>query len=156
MFALCCRWFIATKFFPTKSRRAFPCWDEPAFKATFKLSIKHCSKYTAASSMPVRERIDADSGKTWTKFETTPNISTYNLGFVISDFTCSENPSKKLNVCANKKILPDMKFIQEVQDKALPFVNELAGIPEASWKLDSYAIPEADATMGNWGLTVYR
>ena len=48
-----CRYVVSSKFQPTYARRAFPCFDEPSFKSTYKISLVKPTHLTALSNMPV-------------------------------------------------------------------------------------------------------
>src|SRR5216683_3299252 len=44
---------IATELEPADARRIFPCWDEPAFKASFEPSVTVPRNFLALSNMPI-------------------------------------------------------------------------------------------------------
>ena len=44
---------LSSKLEPADARRIFPCWDEPAFKATFTLTVTVSSTFMAVGNMPV-------------------------------------------------------------------------------------------------------
>jgi len=73
-------------FQPIRGRRLFPCWDEPAFKATFNISILHHENYTALSNMPIQNLEFVGNNMVWTHFRTTPLMSTYHVAVVLTNF----------------------------------------------------------------------
>ena len=56
------RYLATTQFEPTDARRAFPCWDEPARKATFQVTLCVRRDLVAVSNMPVESEEDAGDG----------------------------------------------------------------------------------------------
>ncbi|MCH8832088.1 MAG: M1 family peptidase, partial [Chloroflexi bacterium] len=79
------RYLATTQFEATDARRAFPCWDEPAQKASFDLTLVIPSDLVAVSNNPVVEEVAVDGGLKSLRFGETPVMSTYLLAFVIGD-----------------------------------------------------------------------
>lgn len=80
-----------TQFSPVHAWKAFPCFDEPIYKATFSLSLRHDAQYTSLSNMPVDSSTPADEdGWVTERFARTPRMSTYYLAWAVCNFTYRE------------------------------------------------------------------
>lgn len=81
-----CRWLATSHFEPTDARAAFPCFDEPALKANFTLTVV---RQPSQISLFNTDRVSEDNfkdGLMVDQFETTVKMSTYLVAFVVCDF----------------------------------------------------------------------
>ncbi|KAM3958518.1 aminopeptidase N [Aphomia sociella] len=155
-----------TQFEPTSARAAFPCFDEPAFKAKFEISIAHPAYITALSNMKVaaQEMIPEQPGWQWTHFERSIKMSTYLVAYVLSDFKSLEtsyvskdNLTKPIRVWTRPELIEKANYAINITPKLLDYYEDLFGVPYALDKLDLIAIPDfSSGAMENWGLITFR
>ena len=154
------RYLATTQFEATDARRAFPCWDEPAHKASFDLTLVIPSDLVAISNNPVVEEVAVEGGLKSLRFGETPVMSTYLLAFVIGDLVAiheQANERTKVGIYTTRGKEDQGRFALDTSVKLLSFFNEYFGIPYPLEKLDHIAIPDfAAGAMENWGAITYR
>nr|POE74871.1 aminopeptidase m1 [Quercus suber] len=148
-----------TQFQAVDARRCFPFWDEPALKATFKITIDVPSELTALSNMPITDEKLNENIKT-VYFEESPIMSTYLVAVVVGVFDHIEETTAygtKVRVYCPVGKCDKGKFALDVAVKALDIFTRYFSTPYPLPKLDMVAVPEfSDAAMENYGLITYR
>jgi puromycin-sensitive aminopeptidase len=151
----------STQFESTDARRAFPCWDEPAFKAVFQVTLVVDERLTAISNARVvRETPLPGKGKKEVVFADSMKMSTYLVAFIVGEFEATEAVmagSAPLRVCAvpgKRHLTP---FAIAIGKASLEHFSAYYGIPYPGDKLDLIAIPDfASGAMENLGAITFR
>ena len=149
-----------TQFEATDARRAFPCWDEPDFKAVFGITLVVPDHLMAVSNSPETSRSDAGEGKVAITYADTISMSTYLVAFVIGDFEATAEvdvDGVAVRVVAPRGKLHLTGYALECAAFCLRYFRSYYGIPYPGDKIDHLAIPDfAFGAMENLGCITYR
>jgi puromycin-sensitive aminopeptidase len=154
------RVIATTQMQATDCRRAFPCFDEPEFKAVFDITLIVQPDLLAVSNGPELSRVPRDDGKHVVTFKPTMVMSTYLVAFVVGPLEATAPvdvdgvPLRVVHV-PGKGHLTD--FALEIGAFSLRWYQRYYGIPYPSDKVDMLALPDfAAGAMENLGCITYR
>ncbi|XP_014652496.1 PREDICTED: endoplasmic reticulum aminopeptidase 2 [Ceratotherium simum simum] len=154
------RIIAVTDFEPTQARMAFPCFDEPLFKASFSIKIRRENRHIALSNMPKVKTTELEGGLLEDHFETTVKMSTYLVAYIVCDFNSVSGTSSsgvKVSIYASPDKWNQTHYALEASLKLLDFYENYFDINYPLPKLDLVAIPDFESgAMENWGLITYK
>jgi puromycin-sensitive aminopeptidase len=150
----------ATQFEAPHARAAFPCFDEPEFKAVFGITLDVADGLLALSNGPEIGRESAEPGRVQVRFGDTIPMSTYLVAWVVGPLELTPPvdaggvPMRIAHVPGKGHLTG---FALEVGAFALQFFADYYGIPYPGEKCDMVALPDFSfGAMENLGLITYR
>jgi len=151
---------IATELEPADARRVFPCWDEPAFKASFEPSVTVPRNFLALSNMPIAHEEPVAGGTSKrVSFGATPRMSSYLFVLVAGELERLTGDANGVTVgvvtVAGKR--EQGRYALASAIGLLRYYNDYFGIKYPLPKLDLIAVPGGvGGAMENWGGIVFN
>lgn len=155
------RYLASTQFEPVSARKAFPCFDEPALKAKFSMSIVREKKHISLFNMPRVHSIPMENNLVLDTFQQSVKMSTYLVAFAVGEY---KGKSKLTKSGVNMTVYYDHTSLKETVDFSLDagvtildYFNTLFEVSYPLPNLDMIAVPyHIPAAMENWGLITYQ
>ncbi|XP_062552082.1 aminopeptidase N [Armigeres subalbatus] len=158
--------YFASYFRPNHARRVFPCFDEPSYKVPFQVTIVRPKHFHTLFNTEVASSEDLPQDRVADRFHPTAPISTFALGFVLSDLeeVVPEQAPSEQGMKPNLKVWARKDFHDQIKDvniKINTILEHLVRFWNASFpldKLDVVALPNFSSVKpaDNWGLVVFR
>src|SRR3989441_5463243 len=153
--------YAATQFEAADARRAYPCFDEPEFKARFAVELIHPAGLTAIGNMPIQETEALPDGRARTRFVETPKISPYLLAFTVGPYESTEESRTPSGVPTRVWLPPGLAeqglYARDAHVRSLSYLEKYTDIPYPYIKVDAIGIPDFEAgAMENPGAITYR
>lgn len=150
---------IATTMEPSDARRMLPTWDEPAFRARFKLTVDVPASFKAYSNTPVEKQEKLANGVQRISFAPTPKMPSYLVVLVAGELerVSARQDGVEIGVVTTAGKLGSTAFPLQATKDLLHYYNNYFGVPYPLAKLDQIAIPGGfNGAMENWGGIVYN
>ncbi|KAE8452625.1 hypothetical protein EG329_013884 [Mollisiaceae sp. DMI_Dod_QoI] len=155
-------WIAATQLEPTDARKVFPCFDEPALKATFTVTLVADKDMTCLGNMDVASEVDVLSNgkeKKAVTFNKTPPMSTYLVALAVGHLKMIETSSFRVPVrvyAVMDKNIEHGRYALELAARTLSTFEKIFDIDFPLPKMDLIAVPNGQGAMENWGLVTFQ
>jgi puromycin-sensitive aminopeptidase len=142
------------------ARRILPCFDEPAFKARWRVAVTAATSDTVLGNAPVLREEPAGDGRRTVHLAPTPPLSSYLLAVAVGPLeataprACGTTPVRVWHVPGKAHLA---EFGLEAGVEALRRLEDYFGLPYPYEKLDLVAVPDFEAgAMENAGAVFFR
>jgi cytosol alanyl aminopeptidase len=156
-------WYVLTQMEPIYARRAFPCFDEPRFRAPWRVTLIIPDGQRAFSNMPAESERSTTPGSREVRFRSTPPIATYLVAIAVGPWDVLDGGTAGRNATPLRYIAPkgrasEAAYAASVTPKIVERLEAYFDKPFPFPKLDSISIPNTGfffGAMENIGLITY-
>ncbi|XP_065344833.1 aminopeptidase N-like [Cloeon dipterum] len=153
-------WVATTQFESVGARRSFPCFDEPASKATFTIILAQEPGYTAVANMPLESTYtspELPAGWTFAKFLPSPRMSSYLVAFTTSNYARLESTKdSRFAVWALSKDVQKGEYANDIAPDHFNYYQTYTNTDYGMPKVDQLAYQDFfSGAMENWGHISY-
>jgi alanyl aminopeptidase len=160
------RWYAFTQFEAVEARRAFPCFDEPAFKIPWDLTLTVPANLLAVANTSVFYETASGTMKR-VRFGTTRPLPSYLVAFAVGDFDVVTPPPLPPNEVRSRPLQvrgiattgrgSELGYALRAGGELLVMLERWFGREFPYEKLDHIALPDFEyGAMENAGLITYR
>ncbi|QQR43259.1 M1 family metallopeptidase [Myxococcus xanthus] len=140
------RWYTMTQFQPLAARRAFPCFDEPAFKIPWRLTLRVREEDGAFANSPVEAETHGPDGWKTVRFQTTPPLPSYLVAFAVGPFQAVDAGVAGQHRVPVRMLVPqgraaEAAWAAQATPPLLEHLETWFGTPYPYAKLDVLALP---------------
>ncbi|MFP2931329.1 M1 family metallopeptidase [Pyxidicoccus sp. 3LG] len=149
--------YLYTFFEPVDARRAFPCFDEPAFKVPWKLSFTVKAGHVALANHPVVSREPLADGLERVSFAQSVPMPSYLVAFVVGPFDVVDagtvgRKAVPLRFIVPKGRGPETAYAASVTPRIVTQLEDFFDQPYPYEKLDVAVVPRYWGTMEHPGI----
>ena len=153
-------WYAATQFEATWARRVFPCFDEPAFKVPWRITLHVPSDDVALGNTPILSETPEAGGLKCVRFAVTRPLPSYLVAFAVGPFDVRDlgkvgRDHTPVRIFTPRGRATQAAFAAEAIPALLTRLENYYLIPFPYEKLDHVAVPQFDGAMENAGLITY-
>ena len=154
------RWYVYSQFEAIWARRAFPCFDEPAYKVPWQLTLRVKKDQVALSNAPIVSETDSGDGMKVVKFAETKPLPSYLVAIAVGDLEfvdagAAAKKNTRVRIVVPRGRGSEAKYAAETTPAIVNLLESYFDIPYPYDKLDEVAIPLFDGAMENAGLVTY-